>query len=297
MIRRLKSSVRRKITNLFRSAIGPEIRRLEPSGASTRILQHQLFHWYRHLAKTGGPLPSIFDTGYRVFSQCDEDGLLLYIFGVIRMKNRTFVDIGAGDGVANSNCANLALNFGWHGLFIDTNKVLINRGRQFYERHSDTFLYPPLFVYAKVNRENINHLIEQAGFKGEIDLLSIDIDGNDYWIWDALECITPRVVIIETHVEFGYNNIVVPYDPDYEYPERHPDYHGASPVAMVNLARRKGYRLVGANRFGYNTIYVRNDEGKELLPEISVKDVLQHPRNAERMKLFEAIKGWQYVEG
>jgi hypothetical protein len=81
--------------------------------------------------------------------------------------------------------------------------------------------------------------------------MSIDIDGNDYWVWDAISVTSPKVVIIETHIEFGFNNIDV-------YPGRHPDYHGASPVAVKKLARRKGYRLVGANRLGFNTTYVRD---------------------------------------
>jgi hypothetical protein len=243
------------------------------------------------------PLPSVFDVGYRVFSQFDEDGILLFLFAVIGIKSETFVDIGSGDGIHNSNCANLAINFGWLGLFIDGNESLIARGREFYSKHPDTFLYPPQFVHAMVTRENVNQLIKDAGFEGEVDLLSIDIDGNDYWVWDALEVVQPRVVIIETHIEFGFRNIVVPYDREYVYPGRHPDYHGASPVAMVNLARRRGYRLVGSNRFGFNTIYVRNEEGADLIPTVSVEAILRHPRNRERFELFEAIKDWPYVPG
>lgn len=148
-----------------------------------------------------------------------------------------------------------------------------------------------------VTRANINQIISDAGFSGEVDLLSIDIDGNDYWIWDALTCVRPRVVCIETHIEFGYRNIVVPYDENYVYPGVHPDYHGASPVAMVNLARRKGYRLVGANLYGFNTIYVRNDLGVDIIPEVSVEHILRHPRNQERFQRFEAVKHMPYVEG
>lgn len=148
-----------------------------------------------------------------------------------------------------------------------------------------------------VKRSNINQIIWDAGIPSEVDLLSIDIDGNDYWIWDALECIRPRVVCIETQCEFGFHNIVVPYDENYRYPGVHPDYFGASPAAMANLARRKGYRLVGANLYGFNTIYVRNDLAPDLIPEVSVEHILRHPRNTERFKLFEAVKDMPYVEG
>ena len=103
-------------------------------------------------------------------------------------------------------------------------------------------------------------------------------------------------MIIETHIEFGLKNIV-PYDKDCVYPGRHPDYHGASPVAMEKLARRKGYRLVGANRLGFNTIYVREGPAPTTLPSVSVESILSDPRNKERAVLFEPIKDWKYEQG
>jgi len=130
---------------------------------------------------------------------------------------------------------------------------------------------------------------------GGVDVMSIDIDGNDYWIWDALTVVEPRVVIIETHIEFGMNSIVVPYDKDYVYPGKHPDYFSASPVAMEKLARKKGYRLVGAKNYGFNTIYVKNGIGEDILPAVSVESILAHPRNKERQKRFEPIKDWEYI--
>ena len=78
--------------------------------------------------------------------------------------------------------------------------------------------------------------------------MSIDIDGNDYWVWEAVRVVEPAVVVIETHIEFGMRDIVVPYNANHVYPGKHPEYFSASPVAMVKLGRRKGYRLVGANR-------------------------------------------------
>ncbi len=100
---------------------------------------------------------------------------------------------------------------------------------------------------------------------------------------------------VETHVEFGQRNIVVPYDPNYRYPGRHPQYHGASPGAMVELGRQKGYRLVATNRYGFNFIFVADGERADLLPEIGLDEALAHPRNREREKLFEEIKDWDYT--
>ncbi len=259
---------------------------------STQIAQRQLFHYYRDSLRNNNPL-QLKDTGFRVFSQFEEDGKLLFIFSVLGMENKTFVEIGADDGI-NSNSANLVFNFGWQGLFIDGNRKSIERGRKFYGKYPHPWSYPPKFVCQLVKRENINQIIESAGFKGEIGLLSIDIDGNDYWIWDAIDVVQPQVVIIETHNEFGFEDIVVPYDPDYFFPGKHPVYHGASPVAMTKLARQKGYRLVGANELGFNFIFVRNGLADEYIPEVSVESVLLHSSVAEGMKKFEEIKDWEY---
>jgi hypothetical protein len=260
---------------------------------STQIAQRNLIATWRQCFAAGAVLP-LSEVGFRVFSQFEEDGILLYVLTLIGSENRIFVDLGSADGV-NSNCANLAINHGWTGLFIDGDEDNIQTGRNYYSKHPHTWACPPEFVSAMICRENINELIRDAQFDGEVDLLSIDIDGNDYWVWDAIECITPRVVIIETHVEFGMHSIVVPYDREYVYPGKHPQYHGASPVAMAKLAKKKGYRLIGANNYGFNTIYVRHGIAEKVFPEVSVESVLRHPRNAKRYELFDVIKDWPYV--
>lgn len=300
MLARLKKVIKSRLYNTMTEALDHQAARAraqellqQKSSPATQVALQHLFQFYRQ-AVSAGQRFQLADVGLQVFSQFEEDGLLLYLFAALGIKYRRFVDIGSGDGI-NSNCANWAVNFGWHGLFIDGDVDNIERGRRFYKDHPGTWLYPPVFIPAYVQRENINELIRKAGAAGPIDLLSIDIDGNDYWIWEALEAVDPRVVIIETHVEFGMHSIVVPYDKDYCYPGKHPDYHGASPVAMAKLAARKGYRLVGANQYGFNTIYVKNGVGDTVVPGVSVESILAHPRNRERQKLFEPIKDWMYV--
>lgn len=258
-----------------------------------KVAQMALFMQYRQMFSQGVPV-TVKDAGMRLFSNTDDDGMLLFIFAALGFKSRTCVDIGANDGI-NSNCANLILNFGFTGLLLDGDAELVARGSKFFEKHPDTILYPPKFKQAFVTAENVNELIAEAGLSGEIDLLSIDIDGNDFWVWKALSRVQPRVVIIETHTEFGRRNIVVPYDPGYAYPGRHPDYHGASPVAMVELARQKGYRLVGTNGYGFNFIFVKGDEQRDLLPEIGLDEALAHPRNKEREALFAEIEHLPYT--
>jgi hypothetical protein len=258
---------------------------------ATKIGQRQLWHHYRSQIEAGRA-PTLCETGFRCFSQFEEDGIILFIMAALNIPQGVFLDLGSADGV-NSNCANLALNFGWRGFFFDGNESNIAKGRTFYESHPDTWVYPPVFVCAMINRENINQLLTEASVPPEIDFMSIDIDGNDYWVWDAISVTSPKVVIIETEIEFGMNNIVVPYDKDYVYPGKNPHYRNASPVAMEKLARRKGYRLVGANSYGFNTIYIREGLGP-MLPSVSVERILSHPRNKERALLFDPIKDWEY---
>lgn len=247
-----------------------------------QIAQRQLFHYYRDRIQSGNFLP-LNETGFRVFSQFEEDGILLYMFAALGMGSRTFVEIGSDDGI-NSNCANLAFNFGWSGLFIDGNRESIARGKRFYARYPHPWMHQPVFVCATVTPENINDLLTANGISGEIELLSIDIDGDDYWIWKAIEVIRPKVVVIETHVRFGMHNIVVPYGRS-TAPDFH-THHGASPVAMVKLAQSKGYRLVGANQLGFNFIFVYDAYATDVLPAVECSTVLMHPAAQKSIRSF-----------
>lgn len=262
--------------------------------ADVQLKQKQMALHYIE-CKKNNQLPDIKDTGFKVFSQFEEDGYLLYIFSVIGHGKKTFIEIGANDGI-NSNCSNLIIHFGWTGLFLEGSETLIKRGRKFYSKYPTPYHAKPVFKQAIVTAENINDLIKEGGLEGEIDLLSIDIDGNDYWVWKAIKQVNPRVVIIETHVEFGMHPIVVPYDPNYMYPGKHPVYHGASPYAMSVLAKEKGYRLVATNELGINHIYVRNDLAENFFPEIKVETTLTHPKTVASFKAFEPIENWEYVK-
>jgi hypothetical protein len=256
-----------------------ERRRLdERTSPATKIAQRSLSLEYRRLAATGGGLPSVWETGYRVFSQFDEDGVILFCLSAAGTGARRFVDIGAGDGVIASNTANLALNLGFHGLFIDARATEVERGRHFYAAHPDTKERPPVFLREWVTRENANELVRRAGFEGEIDFLSIDLDGNDYWIFEALDCVQPRLVCVETHTEHGLDDFVAPYDPDFDWRRAPRESRiGASPLAMTRLAERLGYRLVGANLYGFNVLYLRADLAPPpLLPTIAVEELFRH---------------------
>ncbi|MEO5892931.1 MAG: hypothetical protein ABIQ31_21965 [Ferruginibacter sp.] len=263
--------------------------------AALQINQRHLFLYYQQCVAEKKQI-LLKDTGYKVFSQNEEDGLLVFIFAVIGMQRKTFVDIGGNDGV-NSNCANFAINFGWHGLFIDSDKTAVSRGVRFYKRYPDPWAFKPRFAAVNVTRENINTIVSDEGFAGVIDLLSIDIDGNDYWIWEALTVVEPNVVIVECKVEYGFNNIVVPYDPTYSHLKKDPLYNGASPFAFNQLASRKGYRLVGANNYGHNLIFVKRGLADDYLPEVSLATLLTHPSAIEGFKDFDKVKHLPFLQG
>jgi hypothetical protein len=266
------------------------------SSPQTKAMCRSLLLQYQQLVIEKKPLPKFADIGFRVFSQCEEDGIILFLFSVVGTTNRVFVEVGAGNGVEN-NCANLAINLGWHGLFIDGSEENSRFGTDFYALHPDTRVFPPRFLLAKVDRNNINDLIRQAGFEGEIDFLSIDIDGMDYWIWKAIECVNARVVAIEANGKFGMRSITVPYDPNWVYDfAAHPHYHGASLPALTTLAGAKNYRLVGTNRFGYNAFYVRNDVAQDKLPAVSVESCRLHHTRKSDERIFSEISHLPFVE-
>lgn len=264
--------------------------------------QLQLKFIYKALAESGNKLPSLSEVGFKVFSQTDEDGILLYIFSIIGTENKKSVEICAGNGV-ECNTANLIICHGWSGLLVDGNASLVKQGREFYSRNRHTHIYPPTFVHSWITRNNVNEVIRNNNFEGDIDLLSIDMDGVDYWVWEAIEVINPRVVVVEYNDIIGpEKSLTVPYKDDfnaYEYPttEHAPNFCGASLPAFVKLARKQGYRLVGCNRYGYNAFFIRNPFGENEISEIPIKECFKHLKVLWGMKeRFPSVQDFPWVE-
>lgn len=212
------------------------------------------------------------DVGFRKYSQNSEDGILLFLFSVLGTTNKTVVEICASDGI-QCNAANLIINHGWHGLLFDGDAAAVEKGKKYYQSHPDTFTLPPIFEHARITRDNINQLISAHHIGGEIDLLSIDMDGVDYWIWDAISCINPRVVVAEVQCIWGTEtSVTVPYDEHFKtkFINGFGVYSGASVNAFVKLANKKNYRLVGFEKYGFNAFFVRNDVGSDILPGINL---------------------------
>lgn len=255
------------------------LQRNEKVSVAAKTGQLLLANQWRSMAERNERLPQFDEIAFRAFSGGGEDGILLYIFSLIGTTQKTTVEICAGDGI-QCNSANLILNHGWTGLLVDGNKNNTEIGRKFYAQQPDTFSFPPTLAHAWVDRETVNELIASHGYKGEVDLLSIDLDGVDYWIWDAIEVIQPRVVVVETQCIWGAEkSVTVPYQSDFKSPlvDGFGIYSGASLPAFVKLAKRKGYRLVGAEGLGFNAFFIREDIATELLPEVDARSCLNRP--------------------
>jgi hypothetical protein len=232
----------------------------ERTSAATKIAVRQLFMEYARRVERSERLPTPRDAGLRIFSQFDEDGILLLLLAASGISTYRFVDIGAGDGITGSNTANLALNLGFDGVMLDGDPDRVRYGRRFYGRHPDTRYRPPRFEQCLVTPENVDHRLTAAGIEGEVDVLSIDIDGNDYWVWKAIQVVSPRIVLIEAHPHLGPGVFVSPYVHQDELAVRtHGATIGASPAALDALAVELGYRRVATNRYGFNVFYLRTD--------------------------------------
>jgi hypothetical protein len=216
----------------------------------------------RHTFLANRPLPSpqdLLSSRFRLWSQNEEDGITLALLDRIGSPTRRFVEIGAG--VNGGNSGFLAKECGWTGAMFE---IDADRARTLQRR----FAPGVTAVAARVTRENINDLLLESGVIGDIDLLSIDIDGSDYWVWEGLSACHPRLVIVEYNPHFGLTrSVVVPYDArfdrhEFKVPRR--AYYGASLPALVRLGARKGYRLVLAEPRGVNAYFVRDDLGADL---------------------------------
>lgn len=216
--------------------------------------------------KSAGPLERIADAEFKVFSQFGDDGIIQYLVHQIGMSTdlQTFIEFGVQD-YHESNTRFLLMNDNWRGLILDGNKSNMDKVTQ----GSDYWRHDLTTVTAFIDRDNINDLFIRHGFTGEIGLLSIDIDGNDYWVWERIEAVNPMIVVAEYNSTFGAQYAVtIPYDATFQRTRAHYSnlYWGASLKAFCLLAERKGYAFVGSNSAGNNAYFVRLDKLANIKP-------------------------------
>lgn len=199
----------------------------------------------------------IADAELQVFSQWGEDGIIQYLIAEIGSLPPTFVEFGV-ENYLESNTRFLLQRNAWHGLVVDGCSEHI----AFIKADCISWRYQLDAVCSFINKDNINAIIGNAGFSGEIGLLSVDIDGNDYWVLQAIDIIAPVVIVAEYNGLWGAKRaLTVPYNADFVRSKAHPSnlYYGASLPAMVQLCAQKGYDFVGSNSVGSNAFFVRRD--------------------------------------
>ena len=250
LIKKKIRSVYQKLNRLVDQRLGS---RTEHYAEATLLLLGKEMSWR---VASLPPNTDFRKVGFKVFSQWDEDGIIQYLINKIPIENRTFIEFGV-ENYEESNTRFLLLNNHWQGLVLDASSADI--------RYIQTDrIYWEFDLQAKctwITRVNINSLLAEAGFSDDVGLLSIDIDGNEYWIWEAIQSIRPRIVIVEYSSLFGLQPISIPYKENFDRTVAHHStlYYGCSLAALSHLAKKKGYLLLGSNIWGHNAFFVRSD--------------------------------------
>jgi len=263
-------------------------------------LEDRLYHLEARRAQLAAivlrePYASLFavDPGpeFQVFSQNGEDGILLWILQQTGAPVKTFVEVGV-ENARECNTALLAFVFGWDGLMLDAERLSVAAARGFAERMLEGRRNRVEIRQAFVTGENIDALVGS----GDLGVLSIDVDGMDYWLWRAVEKALPRVVIVEYNASLGPDeSITVPYRADFSAAAAHPSgyYHGASLAALEKLGREKGYALVAVDSAGVNAFFVADAVRPETLRARSASELFRP--HLKRARLHSPQEQWALI--
>lgn len=211
---------------------------------------------------------------FKVFSQWGEDGIIQHLTSSIEIKNKTFIEFGVED-FFESNCRFLLMKDDWKGLVIDGSEANIKRLQSSYFFWKHHLIAKRAFV----TKDNIDNLLVKSGFDEDLGILSVDIDGVDYFVLESIASYKPRILIVEYNPVFGPDRkISVPYKADFFRTETHYSnlYFGASLAAMTHLAEKKGYALVGVGSMGGNAFFVREDLLNDRVQRQTIKDVFKY---------------------
>ncbi len=265
------------------------------------LISIRVRRWFGRLRlrRRGEPL-AINRAEYRVFSQHREDGVIDHLLNTVPPGPGLFVEFGFAPDVCN--CLNLVVNRGFSGLFIDGSASKCDLARRVFRAMGREDVK---VARAFLDVDNINRIIASHGIDGEIDVLSVDVDGNDYWFLEAIDVANPRIVVIEYNASLGVaRSLTVPYDPGFVRYEKHDSgfYHGASLLALSRLAARKGYRLVGCDSTGVNAFFLRNDLPAPSVETLAVETAFRAHRGRVKYKKvsqdeqFARIRDMPFVE-
>jgi len=222
-------------------------------------------------------VPGLARYEYSWLSQNGEDGIIRYLFDAIGFESRWFVEFGFG--AVQCNGLRLMMKEDFNGLLMDGSAENV----EFFEFAARKLgIERVKAVQAFITIDNLESLITGRGVPEEIDFLSLDVDGNDYWFWKALDCVSPRVVCIEYNAGLGPDlSVTIPYDPEFERYARHASgfFHGASLAALEKLGRQKGYYLIGCDSTGTNAFFLRSDIAIEGVPAVTSREAFRPHAN------------------
>jgi len=204
-----------------------------------------------------GEAKSLAEAEFKVFSQFGDDGIIQYLVRSVGPVPATFIEFGVED-YRESNTRLLLVKDNWRGLVMDGSRKNIEA----LKCEDICWRHDLKAVHAFVDSSNVNSLFRENGFSGELGLLSIDVDGNDYWIWEAIDSVEPVIVVAEYNALFGARRAVtIPYVPRFRRDQAHYSnlFWGCSLKALTGLAQRKGYAFVGCNSAGNNAYFVKRE--------------------------------------
>jgi len=236
------------------------------------------------------------DAEYQVFSQWGEDGIIQVLTRTLRIKHRTFREIGEED-FRESNCRFLMMKDNWRGFVVDSserNIAAIQNSWYFWR-------YQLSAVAVHIDAGNFEEVKAWSNFDSDIGLLSIDIDGNDYWVLKGIARLHPRILVCEYNSVFGADRAVtVPYDSNFSRSNAHSSnlYFGASLAALDELARSRGYVFIGTNSTGCNAFFVRRDLFCERVRAVSIEEGYNESRfreSSDRDEKFSVLGGSERI--
>lgn len=268
------------------------------------VIQKNLISSWLILKQNNLSIQDLNQIGFRIFSQNDEDGLLLYIFTMIGTINKLFVEIGANTddspiGIPENNTTNLVVYHSWNGLIIDANPTSVDELIYFFAKCKNTKHFHwqnrksrcndesnyinPMIKNKFITSANINAYLAENKIPDEIDLLSIDVDGVDYHIWEALNVTSPRLVVIEFNQRTNFFETYIPPNTSNSedcvqlFSSEEKIGNGCSLKALILLAKEKNYRLIAVSSSGFNAFFMRNDIGNGLFKELTEEQFQNYP--------------------
>ena len=231
---------------------------------------------------------NIHQSEFKVFSQWGDDGIIQFLVNYLDIRTKSFVEFGV-ENYQEANTRFLLMNNNWKGLIMDGSSQNISSVK----KENLYWQYNLKAVSEWITQDNINTILQEQGFTGEIGLLHIDIDGNDYWVWKEINAVNPIIVIVEYNSVFGSNNPwTIPYQKEFYRTNAHYSnlYYGSSLLSLCDLATEKGYSFIGCNSSGNNSYFVRNDFMKDLKGKTAeegfVESNFRESRNEEGQLTF-----------